>query len=133
MKTDSIGTNADVAASVDISKVHGGYFADPKNIAMFVKLGIAPIARNIPKIVKYVDFGGGQGHLTIGVKTYLESMGFSVNAVVADANDKYLSLAKERGLQTKMCNLEDCDLPDLNLVTMRAVLHYNTTDNQKKF
>ena len=130
MKTNSIGTNADTLAKVDISKVHGGYFADPKNIEKFIELGITPIIKDFPENINYVDFGGGQGHLTLLVKEFLESKGYKVTATVADANDGYLLKAKEKHLETKLCNLEDCSLSNLDLVTMRAVLHYNTPENQ---
>ena len=131
MQTNSIGTNADTKAGVDISKVHGGYFADPVNLKKFIELGIDPIINSFSKDINYVDFGGGQGHLASAVKKYLEDEGYMGNAIVADANDGYLLKAKERGLETKLCNLEDKNFSNLDLATMRAVLHYNTPTNQK--
>jgi SAM-dependent methyltransferase len=131
MKTNSIGTNADISAGVDISKVHGNYFADPKNIERFIDLGIKPIIKDFPKKMNYVDFGGGQGHLTILVKEYLEKNSFNVSATVADANENYLLTAKEKSLDTRLCNLEDAPFSNTDLITMRAVLHYNVPDNQK--
>jgi len=132
MKTDSIGTNADVAAGVDISKVHGGYFADQKHVDEFVKIGIVPIIGNFQKLVRCADFGGGQGHLSKGVKDYLEHAGFKAEVLVADANEKYLNLANESGLDTRLCNLEDCNFSNLDLIIMRAVLHYNIPVNQRR-
>lgn len=130
MDIKSIGTNADKAATVDISQVHSGYFADSKNIDVFIGLGISPIADKLPKKLNYVDFGGGQGHLASGVKNYLESNGFSVNELVADANEDYLAIAKSKNLNVNLCNLENCNFPNTDLITMRAVLHYNSHDNQ---
>lgn len=130
MKISSIGTNADSEAKVDISKVHGGYFSDPKNTKIFNELGIAPLLKDLPDIVKYVDFGGGQGYLTTSVKQYIEGAGKKVDAIVADANQEYLNIAAKSGLATRLCNLEDADFSGLDLVTMRAVLHYNSPSNQ---
>lgn len=130
MDIKAVGTNADKAANVDISKIHGGYFADENNIEAFIKIGIAPIEINLPKKLNYVDFGGGQGHLAIGIKQYLEKKGFVVSGTVADANDAYLTISRSKGLNTRLCNLESCDFPNTDLITMRAVLHYNSPDNQ---
>jgi hypothetical protein len=130
MDIKSIGTNADKVANVDISKVHNGYFADEENINTFIRLGIAPIESNFPDKIKYVDFGGGQGHLAKGVKDYLEKQSFLVEEIVADANENYLDIAQKKGLKTSWCNLESCDFPGTDLITMRAVLHYNSPDNQ---
>lgn len=121
---------ADKAANVDISKVHGGYFSDRKNLDVFVKLGIDPIKNNFPKSLDYVDFGGGQGHLASYVKKYLEENRFTVKTTVADANNGYLELSKQKGLETKLCNLESASFIDIDLISMRAVLHYNTPVNQ---
>ena len=54
-----------------------------------------------------------------------------LNLIVADANESYLEVARQKGLGIKLCNLEDNNFPNLDLVTMRAVLHYNTPPNQK--
>ncbi len=131
MKISSIGTNADSKARVDISKVHGGYFADKTNLEKFTEFGLKPILSNLPKQISYVDFGGGQGHLAYEVKNFLIENGFEVTAIVADANDEYLKVAEKVGLETKHCNLEENNFSELDLVTMRAVLHYNTPENQK--
>ncbi len=127
----NFGTNADKIAKVDMSKIYGGYFADPINLEKFIELGIKPIIKFFPENISYVDFGGGQGHLASAVKKYLESDGYKVNAIVADANEDYLSKAKEKGLETKLANLEDNNFSNLDLVTMRAVLHYNNPSTQK--
>lgn len=132
MKIQSVGTIADKSANVDISKVYGGYFGDTKNIDIFIKIGIESIEKNLPKKLNYVDFGGGQGQLANGVKKYLESKGFEVHEIVADSNEDYLELAKNNGLNIQLYNLEGCYLPNTDLLTMRAVLHYNTSENQNK-
>lgn len=130
MKTNAIGTIADKNSGVDISKVFGNYFSNTKNLDAFVSLGIAPIKNNLPKSVNYIDFGGGQGHLAFCVKEYLQTAGFKVITTVADANDGYLELSKKKGLETKLSNLDNVDFKDVDLITMRAVLHYNTPADQ---
>jgi hypothetical protein len=131
MKITAIGTQADSAAKVDISKVHGGYFSDPENIERFIEVGIAPIVPELPREVKYVDFGGGQGDLALGVKRYLEANGRTVHAIVADANEEYLHIAETKGLEINPCNIEETTFSDLDLITMRAILHYNSPAQQK--
>lgn len=131
MEMKSNGTKADIAAEVDISKVLGGYFDNQDNIDAFIKLGIAPVVKTFSAAIQYADFGGGQGQLAGGVKKYLESVGIQVNTCVVDANENYLAVARINGLQTKLCNLEECGLRGLDLITMRAVLHYNDQETQK--
>ncbi len=131
MDIKSIGTNADKMARVDISKVYKGYFSDPKNIARFIELGIQPIFNHFPMEMTYVDFGGGQGHLAVGVKKYLENSGRKIRTVVVDANEDYLKDSEEKGLEIQLCNLEEVSFSNLDLVTMRAVLHYNAPKDQR--
>lgn len=125
------GTRADLVAGVDISKVHGGYFSSNKNIKEFINLGIKPIEKYLPKKVLHLDYGGGQGHLGKGVKDYLISKGFKVKTIVVDANSEFLKQSKEKGLRGELCNVQDSKLKDVDLITMRAVIHYNNPENQQ--
>ena len=129
-ESKAIGSQADMAANVDISKVHGGYFASQENIRVFDELGIGRIVEHLPHEMFYVDFGGGQGLLAGPTRQYLEKKGHVVEAIVADGNQMYLNKAGSLGLETVLCNLEDFEKTDVDLITMRAVLHYNPPEKQ---
>lgn len=129
-KPQSFGSQADVKAGVEISKVHGGYFSSLENARQFCDIGIAPIEKELPHYVKYADFGGGEGFLARNVGEYITSHGHGIEILVADANEKYLKVAKDAGLDTILCNLEECNLSERDLITMRAVLHYNSPEKQ---
>lgn len=130
MEIKAVGTQADTVAKVDISKVHGGYFSDPKNVEGFIEIGIKPLVSNLPKKIKYIDFGGGQGHLAYSVEHFLKENGKEVETIVVDANKDYISAAQEKGLITQLTNLEDVSFSEADLITMRAVLHYNVQEKQ---
>ncbi|NQV22483.1 MAG: class I SAM-dependent methyltransferase [Rhodospirillales bacterium] len=132
LQTASSGSHADVRAGVDIEQVQGGYFSARKNVEAFLELGLGPVEKDLPEDVNYADLGGGSGVLAISVTDYLEAKGHKVRPVVVDGNPMFLEKAKERGLRTQLCDLETCDLEGLNLVTMRAVNHYNTVDKQQE-
>lgn len=127
----SAGSRADVRAGVDIEQVQGGYFSARKNVEAFLEFGLSPVEKDLPEDVNYADLGGGSGVLAATVTDYLQAKGHKVRPVVVDANPMFLEKAKERGLRTLLCDLETCDLDGLNLVTMRAVNHYNTVDKQR--
>lgn len=124
------GAWADIRSGVDISKVQKGYFSCPENIGAFLDLGIRKIEQELPEAVRYADFGGGQGFLTKHVTSYLESQGHKVHPIVVDANESFLDKAEKEGLRTFFGDLEFCELLDLDLVTMRAVNHYNAPEKQ---
>ncbi len=130
MEINAVGTLADKNARVDISKVHGGYFSDPVNLEAFVSLAIQPIESTLPKQLTLVDFGGGHGDLAEYVKNYLTQKGFVVQASVVDANDEYLKVVRTKGLDGTLSNLQDVNLKDVDLILMRAVLHYNPSSVQ---
>ena len=125
------GTRADIAAGVEISKVHGGYFSSKKNVEEFIRIGIEPIEKNLPKELVYLDYGGGEGILSEEVSNHLISKGHKVKAIVVDANPKYLEVAKGRGLFTELSNIQESKIKSANLITMRAVIHYNNQENQQ--
>lgn len=129
-EASAIGSKADIQAGVDISKVVGGYFENPDNVKAFCEIGIRPIIEKLPPKVRYVDFGGGQGFLGLGVKEYLVAQGLTPEATVADGNTSYLGEAGKLGLTTVACNLEACAFEGVQLATMRAVLHYNSPEKQ---
>jgi hypothetical protein len=128
-----IGTQADIKSGVDIAKVHGGYFSNYLNAQIFYKLGILPNIDSYPKKLKHVDFGGGKGFLTIYIKKGLTLYGLNPQSIIYDANKIYLEEAKKLGLETKFGNLHDkIQIENVDLATMRAVLHYNGKETQEK-
>lgn len=126
----AIGTQADIQSGVKISQVHGGYFSRKDNLKMFCEISLNDIWRNLFPSIKYADFGAGEGDLASFVANYLKEKGVSVNSIAVDGNENYLQIAKKKGLETALCNLENCQLDGLNLITMRAVNHYNPIDKQ---
>ncbi|MFO0702765.1 MAG: class I SAM-dependent methyltransferase [Candidatus Andersenbacteria bacterium] len=132
LKIRAAGVKADILARTNIGAVHSGYFSNRKNIAAFIRVGVSKVEKNLSKDLRYVDFGGGQGLLTIPVRQYLEKAGHNADVMIADANAGFLRQARAKGIGTKLCNLEDCRLKNVDLVTMRAVLHYNRPPAQKR-
>lgn len=126
----STGTSADLRAKVQISLVHNGYFSDPANMEAFVRVGIEPIEPRLPKKLTYIDVGGGEGDLTKTVVNYLQQKGHEVTAIVLDANENYLKKAKEKGLSIQLGNIQETKYCDIDLITMRAVIHYNEQPQQ---
>ena len=126
----SAGTKLDLSADTNIAKVLGGYFSNPEIAQSFVNAGIAQIESMLPKAVRYADFGGGQGFLTKVVAEWLKSRSHTVDATVIDANPTSLQVAQAEGLQTQTCNLQDCTFAAADLITMRAVNHYNAPERQ---
>lgn len=129
-QASAIGSRADMAAGVEISKVHGGYFSNPENTRQFCEIGLVPIQAHLPSSLLYIDAGGGEGFLCQSVLEYLQRVGYVVGAIVADGNQQYLDRAQARKLKTVLCNLEDGPFTGVDLITMRAVLHYNTPERQ---
>lgn len=128
-----IGTQADIKSGVDISKVHRGYFGNIQNVQKFYEIGILPIIDLFSKNLKYVDFGGGKGFLTNHIKIRLIQYGLNPHSIVFDANENFLNESKNLGLETKFGNLHDKILiENVELATMRAVLHYNGKETQKQ-
>ena len=132
MKTKATGTRADISAKVNISAVYRGYFSNPKNAQAFCNIGIKPILSKLPKSIKYSDFGGGDGYLGKFVNDYLKKNDKKVNTIIVDGNPKFLKEAKKMGLKTKLANLQDVKVKNFDLITMRAVLHYQNLKEQLK-
>jgi SAM-dependent methyltransferase len=132
VKTKAVGTRADISGKVDMSKVFGGYFSNPVNAQAFIDIGIKPILEGLPGSIKYSDFGGGDGYLGKFVADFLRESGRKVNTLVIDANPEYLRKARKLGLKTKLANLQDIKVKDFDLITMRAVNHYNSLKEQIK-
>ncbi len=128
----SAGTIADIESGVQISKVHGKYFSNRKNAEIFCKIGIKPITQKLPKRIKLVDMGGGEGFLTNYVKKYLVENGFKVDAYVLDANKYYLNKAKSHELKTILSSIQDSNIKDADLIIARVFIHYNSKKNQQK-
>jgi SAM-dependent methyltransferase len=132
VKIKATGTKADISGKVEIGKVYGGYFSDPKTAQAFCNIGIKPILSKLPKAIKYSDFGGGDGYLGKFVNDYLKKNSKRVNTIIVDANPKFLKETKKRGLKTKLANLQDVKIMNFDLITMRAVLHYQAHKEQLK-
>jgi SAM-dependent methyltransferase len=131
-KIKAVGTRADISGKVEIGKVFGGYFSDSTNAQSFLDLGIKPILDDLPKNIKYSDFGGGEGYLGKFVSDFLKKNGKKADTLIVDANSEYLKKAKKLGLKTKLANLQDVKLLNFDLITMRAVNHYNPLKEQIK-
>jgi hypothetical protein len=130
VKTKAVGTRADISGKVEISKVFGGYFSNAVNAQAFIDIGIKPIFEDLPSSIKYSDFGGGDGFLGKYVADFLKENGKKVNTLIIDANPEYLKKARKLGLKTKLANIQDIKVKDFDLITMRAVNHYNPLKEQ---
>ncbi len=126
----AVGTQSDLKADVNIAKVFGGYFSSLEAAQCFIDFGIKTIEKELPADLRYADYGGGQGFLTKIVAEWLRLQGHNVDAFVVDGNAKFLQIAKKAGLKTVERNLENCDFKEADLITMRAVNHYNSLDKQ---
>jgi hypothetical protein len=128
----SEGVIADIQSGVIIGKIFGGYFNSLKNAKSFIKIGITPHTSLLSKDLKFADFGGGDGFLTKEVKTYLKKQKKTVDGIVLDGNPFSLEQAFKRGFVTIETALEDVNIKNFDLIIMRAVLHYNSLDIQRK-
>lgn len=126
----AVGTQSDLKADVNMAKVFGGYFSSLEVAQYFIEIGIKTIQKELPTDLRYADYGGGQGFLTKIIAEWLKTQGHNVDAFVVDGNAKFLQIAEKDGLKTIECNLESCDFREADLVTMRAVNHYNSPDKQ---
>jgi hypothetical protein len=126
-----LGTYSDINSGVDISKVHNNYFSNNKNADIFCEIGIRPILSELPKSIKLIDFGGGMGFLTKSVKDYLEKNNFKVEAIVLDANERFLVEAKKQGLKTVKTAIQLSKINDADIIISRALIHYNQKEDQQ--
>ncbi len=124
------GTAADLKGGVDIGKMHRGYFSDQKHLNEFITIGLKPIIDHRLKKIKFADFGCGQGQLAFAIKNYLKTIIKNVEAIGIDANPIFLKTAKEQSITSVFGNVAEISLTNLNLATMRAVLHYNDAETQ---
>ena len=129
-KPSALGSNADLQAGVDIAKFMGGYFGNPANVLTLCEVGIKGILTNLPKDLLYVDFGGGEGTLAKAVDTYLRDNEKNPDTIVVDSNPEFLKQAEAKGLKTELANIESSKLENVDLATMRAVIHYNPQEKQ---
>ena len=123
---------ADMMAGVDISKVQSGYFSDQENIEAFIEIGIARVAADLPNRIRFADFGGGTGVLTTQVSIHLATHGHKIHSIVVDANDQFLEQARGSCSEAVLADLETCQIKHCDLITMRAVNHYNPLVKQQK-
>ncbi len=126
------GTSADKKAAVDIDKIHRGYFSCQENADDFYNIGVKPIEKELPHKLCYVDFGGGKGLLAERVENNLKTDNHDVETIIIDANDKFLQIAEEKGLKVVQSSIENSNLSEIDLATMRAVNHYNNLEQQQK-
>ena len=122
------GTQRDIREQTDLARAMP-FFGSAVAACRFVDIGIAPVLPALPNRVAYVDFGGGQGVLARAVRDFITAWGHACHATVVDANDHYLAQAAA-GISTVHANIEENDLRDINLATMRLVTHYNARDQQ---
>lgn len=128
----SAGVIADIQSKVKIGKVFKGYFSSPVNAKTFTQIGLPHIASILPAELKLADFGGGDGYLTCEVKNFLEKHNKIVEGIVIDGNPNFLEEAAKKGFITLEASLEETKLKNIDLIIMRAVLHYNSKAVQKK-
>jgi SAM-dependent methyltransferase len=126
------GTQKDLKNKVNMDQVLGGYFGDVGIAQSFIEIGIAPIQHQLAKKIRIADFGGGQGLLLSIVRDYLVAQGFMVEAYVVDSNPEFIKECEKKNLQVVLSDIRDCPLEGLDLIIMRAVLHYNAVHNQIK-
>ena len=133
-KTFAPGVAADLGLSVEISKVHGGYFSNPDRAQEFAEFGLAELEAELPHDVRYADFGGGEGFLAQHIKAYLESSGHQVSVRLVDANERYLAAAKEKtAIDGIVVDLREyVSAEPLDLISTRAVHHYNSFEDQER-
>jgi hypothetical protein len=113
-----------------MSQVLGGYFGDLNIARIFIEVGIRPILGDLPKKIRVADVGGGQGLLVTTVRDYLVDEGFEVEAYVVDSNPDFIKECERKNLKVSLADIRDCPLKDIELVIMRAVLHYNSVAHQ---
>jgi predicted RNA methylase len=126
------GTQKDLKYQVNMTQVLGGYFGDVRIAQSFIEIGIVPIEDQLHQKIRIADFGGGQGLLLATVRDYLVAQGFEVEAYVVDSNPEFIKECKKKNLKVVFSDIRDCPLEGLDLVIMRAVLHYNAVNNQVK-
>jgi hypothetical protein len=126
------GVMSDINADVLISKVHGGYFSSLERVNEFIELFMGEIGNQLPEKIEYADFGAGEGLLGQKVTEFLKQLGHEVHAYLIDGNPKYIEICKKTGFSCSLASLENyrADKP-LNIISMRAVLHYNQLAEQE--
>jgi|GEM_PF-1286140 len=122
--------NADKEAEVEIGKQF--CFSEKDVARQFCKMGMVGIEASLPKKLSCADIGGGAGVLAEQTKEWLEDQGHDVSMVVVDGNSYSLDQARSRGLRTEISRLDELNVGDLDLIVMRAVLHYNDQKTQEK-
>ena len=125
-------TRADLSGGVEMGKINDGYFSNRANAEAFVDIGIRGILDHLGGEVRYAEFGGGEGFLPRIVADVLAAAGRTVHTLVVDANEDFLAKAAARGLATLCAELENVELADYDLITMRSVNHYNDIEAQQR-
>lgn len=121
--SSAAGTVRDLREQTDLER-EIPFFGSQVEARRFVETCLAKALAELPGIVRYVDFGGGQGVLARAMSDALIAAGRQTSATVIDANANYLAGARARGLQVELANIESCTAADVDLATMRLVNHY---------
>jgi len=126
------GVTADLSAQTSIGLVHGGYFSSLLRAQEFVDLLVRALGDELPKRLRYADFGCGEGFLAKVVTRELQARGFLVETELVDGNPKYLEEAKKTGYACTLTELKEytAEVP-YDLISMRAVHHYNSLEDQE--
>jgi hypothetical protein len=122
---------ADLGGGVEMGRINDGYFSNREYTDAFVDIGIKGVADHFGGEVRYAGFGGGEGFLTRIAADFLAAKERTVRALVVDANEDFLAKAAARGLAALCADLENVELEDHDLITMRSVNHYNEIGAQQ--
>lgn len=129
IRPSAAGTQRDIREGTDLARMLP-FFGSLETARKFAEIGVAPVLSALPQRVAYVDFGGGQGVLAQAVRDFVNAAGRPCHATVVDANPRYLAQAAAAGIATVCANIEECDLRNIDLATLRLVLHYNARQQQ---
>jgi len=128
-RSSAAGTARDVREHTNL-ELEIPFFGSRVEAASFVAIALGRAIALLPQTVHYVDFGGGQGILAREMTDALIGAGRTAITTVVDANPSYLADARARGLQVALENIESCTMSDVDLATMRLVIHYCGPDQQ---
>ena len=123
------GTRRDIREQTDLARTVP-FFGSIDAARRFAETGVGPIVSELPRRVIYADFGGGQGVLASAVRQFINSNRRECQATVLDANPNYLMQTAASGISAVCGNIEQSSLRNVDLATMRLVLHYNSRRQQ---
>ena len=129
---DAPGVMTDFNSDVKIGLVHGGYFSSPERAKEFVDIFFESIGKDLPEEVHYADLGCGEGFLGSVVTDFLQREGHKVRTELVDGNPKNVEESKKTGYKCTLADLKEYkgESP-YDLISMRAVNHYNSLSDQE--